>query len=104
MRSTKKEVIEKIQAHILDYYEDREGVEGLKKDIEAVKYGDMNDYNAIKYLVDGGAFDIYHEDVQNFLNKLGINEKGKEYDPAKSWELYKHLIARETLKLVSSRS
>ena len=100
MRSTKKEVIEKIQAHILDYYEDREGVEGLKKDIEAVKYGDMNDYNAIKYLVDGGAFDIYHEDVQNFLNKLGINEKGKEYDPAKSWELYKHLIARETLKLL----
>lgn len=100
MRSTKKEVIQKIQDHILEYYEDREGVEGLKKDMEAVKYGDMNDYNAIKYLVDGGAFEVYHVDVQNFLNKLGINEKKKEYDAAKSWELYKHLIAREALKLL----
>lgn len=99
MRSTKKEVIQKIQDHILAHYEDR-GIEGIREDMEAVKYGDMNDYNAIKYLVDGGAFDIYHEDVQNFLNKLGINEKGKEYDPVKSWELYKHLIARETLKLL----
>ena len=99
MRTTKKEVVQKIQTHILDYYEER-GIEGIREDMEAVKYGGMGDYQAIKALVDGGTFDIYHEDVQNFLNKLGINEKGKEYDPAKSWELYKHLIARETLKLL----
>lgn len=100
MRTTKKEAVQKIQDHILAHYEDREGVEGLKKDIEAAKYGNMGDYQAIKALVDGGAFEVYHEDVQNFLNKLGINEKGKEYDSMKSWELYKHLIAREALKLL----
>lgn len=99
MRSTKKEVIEKIQAHILEYYEEQ-GLEGLKHDIDAVKYGGMGDYQAIKSLVDGGAFEVYHVDVQNFLNGLGINEEKKEYDTVESWELYKHLIAREALKLL----
>lgn len=99
MRSTKKEVIEKIQAHILECYEER-GIEGIREDMEAVKYGNMGDYQAIKSLVDGGAFEVYHVDVQNFLNGLGINEEKKEYDTVESWELYKHLIAREALKLL----
>ena len=101
MRTTNKEVTQKIQAHILDYYEDREGVEGLKKDIEAAKYGNMGDYRALRELVNGGSFLIYHHEVQDFLNSLGINEEKKEYEDAKSWELYSHLIAREGLKLIA---
>lgn len=101
MRSTKKEAVQKIQAHILDYYEDRGGTGGLRQDMEAVKYGVMGDYRALRELVNGGSFLIYHHEVQDFLNSLGINEEKREYEDAKSWELYSHLIAREGLKLIA---
>ena len=99
MRSNKKEVVNKIVEHIKEYHEEG-GLKLFKQNVEAVKYGNMNDYEAIKNLIDGGTFLIYHEDVKNFLNGLGINPDNKEYTDNQSWELYKNLIAREGVKLV----
>jgi hypothetical protein len=42
----------------------------------------------------GGSFLIYHGDVKNFLNSLGINPENKEYSDDKSWLLYCHLCGQ----------
>ena len=94
MRTNTKIVSNKIQKHILEYYTINE----LK---EQVKVFDNlpTTYHALQEMVQSGCFLIYYQDVQDFLNGLGINPEGKEYPNEKSWELYKHLIAREGEKL-----
>ena len=104
-KTTTRAVKEKIRGHILEHYSkdfgyDDEPVEALKSEMEAVGYGNMSDYEAIKEIVNGGKFLIYHHDVKDFLNGLNINTEGKEYSDTESWELYKHLIAREGVRLI----
>ena len=99
MKTTKKEVSEKIQAHILDYFEER-GVEQLGEQLEAVKYGNMSDRQGLEEIVKGGTLLIYDEDIKEFLDGLGINPEGKEYDTMESLNLYAHLIAREGLRML----
>lgn len=41
----------------------------------------------------------YRKDVIEFLETLVINPKGKEFTNEESWELYKHLVARDGNKL-----
>ena len=43
-------------------------------------------------------FHYTNEDLENFLNSLGINKEGKKYEPSKMWNLYACLIYSETLK------
>ena len=104
-KTTTRAVKEKIRDHILEHYGkdygyNNEPVEALKSEMEAVRYGNMSDYEAIKEIVDGGKFLIYHHDVKDFLNVIGVNPEGKEYSNDESWELYKHLIAREGVRLI----
>lgn len=94
MRTNTKIVSNKIQEHIKEYYT----IEELKEQVKVFDYLPTT-YHAIIELVQGGCFLIYNEDVKDFLNGLGINPEGKKYAPEKSWDLYKHLIAREGEKL-----
>jgi hypothetical protein len=43
-------------------------------------------------------FNYSNHDISNYLNSLGINPSGKEYDSEKSIELYHYLIFAETIK------
>ena len=94
MRTNNKIVSNKIQEHIKEYYT----IEELKEQVKVFDYLPTT-YHALVEMVQGGCFLVYCEDVKNFLNGLGINPTNKEYDDQKSWDLYKHLIAREGAKL-----
>lgn len=98
MRSNSKVVREQVKNHILEYQD----LDLLKANLQAVSGMPETQtvYQQGKYLVDGGSFLIYHSEVTDFLNGLGINPEGKEYDSQKSWDLYKHLIASEIEKLI----
>ena len=43
-------------------------------------------------------FHCTNEDIETFLNSLGINKEGKKYEPSQMWNLYAYLIYSETLK------
>lgn len=96
MRTNTKIVGDQVKAHILEAME----LEDIKGTIANIKWGLMSDYEAAKSMVMDGSFLIYYEDVNNFLNGLGINPEGKEYDNQKSWDLYIHLLASEIVKLI----
>jgi predicted RecB family endonuclease len=102
MKSNCKIVNDKIKQHIMEYVEDYEyGIETLIENLNAVKFGDVTDnYKAMVKLVEGGEFLISYCDQRDFLNSLGINPDNKEYSDDKVWDLYKHLIAREGVKLL----
>lgn len=99
MRSNTKAVRSLVKAHILDTIE---SVEELISNLEAV--GGMPEtqttYQQAKYLVEGGSFLVYYQEVKEFLNGLGINPNNKEYTDSQSWDLYRHLIASEIVKIV----
>ena len=95
MKSNCKEVKNAIRAHILDFYTSTElvsEVEGLMRNCSRL-YPTV--YHAVRHMVEGGCFLVYNNDIINFLNGLGINPNGKEYDCAQSFELYCHLLARD---------
>ena len=96
MRTTNKEVVNKIRKHILDF----SNLEELKENIKGLDYVSPSIYHRAGYMVQGGSFLCYYSDVKVFLNSLGINPNNKEYSDDKSWELYKHLIAREVEKML----
>lgn len=96
MRTTNKEIVNKIREHILDFY----NLDELRENIEGLDYISDYEYHRAKYMVQGGSFLCYYSDIKDFLNSLGINPTNKEYDDTKSWELYKHLIAREVEKML----
>jgi hypothetical protein len=103
MRTNNKEVKNAVRVHIQEYYTAQE----LKDQVEYIRQGSgarlyPTVYHAVKHMVEGGCFLIYHEDVKNFLNSLGINPTNKEYDNIKSWELYCHLIARDAELIVKN--
>lgn len=88
-----------IRAHIMDYFT----IDELAETVRIVKcrtYPTV--YHAVKHIVEAGGFLIYHAEVAQFLNSLGINPQNKEYDTAESWKLYCHLIARDSQLLLKS--
>lgn len=108
MRTTAKSVVDKIQEHVLDGFEEWESyddcespLDALTSQLEYMRNDNETDYQTAKRLVEGGQFLIYHYQVQEFLNGLGINPDGKEYDTQDSWELYVHLLSREICKLIN---
>ena len=99
MTTNNKVVKEMIQKHILEYQtinELRENVKVLTNSKTMTK----TTYQALEVMTEGGMFLIYNVDIKDFINSLGINPSGKEYDTQKTWNLYKHLIAREGVKLL----
>jgi hypothetical protein len=102
MRSNTKVVRSLVKAHILDTIE---SVETLKANLKAVggTPNTQTTYQQAKYLVEGGAFLVYYQDIKEFLNGLGINPNNKEYSNSQSWDLYRHLIASEIVKIVENQ-
>lgn len=98
MKSNCAAVKKMIRDHINDYYTPEE----LKNQVYALI--DHNRiftvYHALRYMVEGGCFLVYNYQIKQFLNGLGINPEGKEYDTQKSFDLYCHLIARDGELLV----
>jgi hypothetical protein len=110
MRSTTTEVKNKINAHILSYFEQEDY---QNKDANATSLDNLKDqmkafdhmptaYAGGKYMAEGGTFLIYNQDISEFLNDLGINPEGKEYPDHKVFEQYCHLIGRQVAELVKA--
>lgn len=102
LKTNSKEVRKLVREHIINSYDD---ITNLYTDLESL----VDDrqvfsvYQAGKKLTEGGAFLVYYNQVQDFLNGLGINPENKEYSDEKSWELYVHLIASECEKLYNNK-
>jgi hypothetical protein len=101
MRTTAKPVVNKLQQHIKEFYQDNheDWLKGLIQDVNSQHFGTRSLYQAATELVLGGNFLIYHFDVNNFMNDLDINDKQKDYTDEETWNLYVHLLAREICKL-----
>lgn len=99
LRTNSNEVRKQVQNHIKEYYTKKE----LKEQIDYMSYGNKSIYNLALEMVQGGSFLIYHEEVKDFLNSLGINPENKEYDNIKSWDLYSHLIASNIEKIYNDK-
>ena len=102
MKTNCKAVKDAIREHIKEFYNPVELAEQVKYLVKTNKRECPTYYHAVKYMVQGGCFLCYHHQVQSFLNSLGINPQNKEYDTAKSWELYCHLIARDAELLIKN--
>lgn len=91
-----KKTIEKIKKHILNFYT----LEELKNEVENLKGWDgvFNDSQALKKMVDGGCFLVYHYDIREILKDWLENFYNDKLADDKAWELYKNKIA-----LVGSR-
>ena len=74
----------------------------LVANVNANLWGDRSVFDAINSYIDRGCFICYHWEVKEFLNGLGINPEGKEYDSSVSWDLYKTLLTREIQKVYRS--
>jgi hypothetical protein len=98
MKTNCKEVQYKIINHIMSYYSPVDMLADAKAVLGMPETPTI--YHAIAYMVQGGDFLIYHADVKDFLNSLGINPTNKEYNDQKSWDLYKHLIALNGEKIL----
>ena len=99
MRTNTTIIRNQVKAHILDTMP----LEDLKANVQAVKHHNINDYQAGCELVSGGSFLIYNDDIELFLNGLGINPENKKYSNDRIWKLYAHLVASEIEKLVRSK-
>lgn len=97
-KSTRAEVVDKIQRHIREYYENDED---LVRDMDAgadPRY-DHTSWAKGERLVESGNFLIANADMNDTLNKWGINPSGKEYSEDKSYKTYKSLMGREMGKI-----
>ena len=99
MRTNSNVVRKKVQKHIKEYYTKKE----LKEQLDYMSYGNKSIYHLALQMVQGGNFLIYHEEVKDFLNDLGINPNNKEYEDTKSWGLYCHLIAYNIEKIYNDK-
>lgn len=100
MRSTNKEVVKKIQDHILEYGT----IEEHSDNVQALLYNDRSIYQAIDEYVVGGSFLVYFCNVEDFLNSLGINPENKQYSDKKIWNTYRALITRELVKMLDKQN
>lgn len=105
MRTTAKPVIEALRAHVLEQFnddrleDDETPLSHLIDQIDYMRYNNRTTYQTALDWVECGSALIYHAEVKEFLNSLGINPTGTEYSNEKSWRLYCHLVAREMTKL-----
>ena len=94
MNTNCKAVRDAMKEHVISFFEaDNENAASVLCDqARSMIYRDLpTTYHTGRHMAEGGSFLIYHGDVKNFLNSLGINPKNKEYSDDKSWSLYCHL-------------
>lgn len=93
-KSNRKEVSDKIQDHILEYYDSEDD---FIEQMDAMKAPTM--WKAGEELARGGQYLIYNGDMSDFLDGLKINPKGKKFSDEKSFDMYCSLVGRESAKL-----
>jgi len=115
MRTNSKEVRNQIKQHIIDCvysYEEtefptiKEAANHLYNEfVRVANYPNNlkripNDQKRFSDYLSGLPFRFHfsHYDVSNYLNSLGINPTGKEFDSEKSMHLYHYLIYAEMIK------
>ena len=115
MRTNSKEVRNAIKKHILEcVYDYSENTFPTLEDACNHLYNEFNrvannEYDKKRIPSEQKRFEDYlqgipfnfhytNEDIETFLNSLGINKDGKKYEPSKMWNLYAYLIYSETLK------
>ena len=115
MRTNSKEVRNAIKNHILecvyDFYGNnfatlKEACNHLYNEFDRVANYENNkkifpnEQKRFEDYLQGVPFYFHYtnEDIETFLNSLGINKEGKKYEPSKMWNLYAYLIYSETLK------
>lgn len=115
MKTNRKEVRNAIKTHILacvyDYSENnfatlKEACNHLYNEFNRVanhannKKSIPNEQKRFEDYLQGIPFYFYYtnEDIEIFLNSLGINKDGKKYGSSEMWKLYAYLIYSETLK------
>lgn len=94
-KSNRKEVSDKIQDHILEYYD---SPEDFIDQMDAMSHL-PNEWKRGEELAKGGNYLIYNEDMSNFLDELKINPKGKKISDQKAFDMYTSLVGRESAKL-----
>lgn len=106
MRTTRKEIKEKVKAYILSFYDPAEyntatAAEALKLDMDAIKdhRAIITDYQAGAELAKAGNYCIYFDDARQALKEWGADD-GKDHDDAEAWAFYCHLIGRESAEIV----
>ena len=108
MKTNSKEVRNAIKNHILecvyDYSENnfatlKDACNHLYNEFDRVA-NHVNNKKRFEDYLQGIPFHFYYtnEDIETFLNSLGINKEGKKYEPSQMWNLYAYLIYSETLK------
>jgi hypothetical protein len=106
MRTTNKEVVQKLREHILEYFSQDFGwdtdnrIDNLKEQVSAMQWSGESDYATGVRIAEGGTMLVYYDETKDFLNSLGINPENKEYRDSESWSLYLHLVGREISNLV----
>ena len=115
MKTNSKEVRNAIKNHILecvyDYSENnfatlKEACNHLYSEFDRVANYDYNkkripnEQKRFEDYLQGIPFHFhyYNEDIETFLNSLGINKDCKKYEHSQMWNLYAYLIYSETLK------
>ena len=105
MKTNSKEVRNAIKNHILEcVYDYSENTFPTLKEACNHLYNEFNrvasEQKRFEDYLQGIPFNFYYtnEDLETFLNSLGINKEGKKYEPSKMWNLYAYLIYSETLK------
>ncbi len=102
--STTKKAKNVIRNELLHYYpkEDyrtKTRFDAVNKEVKGLKgkeRGIYTDYQAVKYMGDGGCFACYYSDQNKMLEKV-YGKKGMEAiaNKGKTHEVYTHLLARE---------
>ena len=100
MKTNCKAVKELIREHIKDFYDPADLAEQVAYLTHTNRRECPTNYHAVRYMVQGGCFLCYYNQVNAFLDSLGINPNGNKYSDEKSWELYCHLLARDAELLI----
>ena len=105
MKSYSKINRQKIQAHILERYdEEMGGVQGLRENVQAARHPRDSEEEAAIRLVEGGDFLISYYDQRQFIDSLELNDTKKDYSDGEVWHKYKHLLAREINNLIKAEA
>lgn len=121
LRSNSKEVRNAIDAHILQSVTDNEGNEYNDVKRAAIRlYSEFDrvanyPYNLQKFPNEQERFSDYlngipfgfeyaYYEIIEFLNSIGLNNEGKEYDDEKAMNLYHYLIFAQTTKHAKNKT
>lgn len=98
-----------IRDHMLSYYEDRGGFEGMKREADNARGGaysdqpEPNDWQKGKYLAQAGRFAWNNPDAKDFLKQIYVSEDVEKWDEDKAWDRYTDLIGREYARMAEAK-